>query len=148
MPSSDKYAKYAERVQIFKGLQPEEIGDIIAQGSTLQFEKGKTIFHEGMLGEHLFIVLHGRVALYKKTQIIAKCQVGDTFGEMAVLNHRPRSATAAALEDTKLFTLDERQIDNILDKRVAVRILLNIVHVLSERLEIANSLNAHLSNKT
>ena len=142
MPHDDKYAKYAKRVKIFKGLQPEEVGGIIQQGATLQFEKGKTIFHEGMLGTNLFIVLHGEVALYKKTQIIAKCEVGDTFGEMAVLNHRPRSATAAAVEDTKLFTLDERQIDSILDKRAAVRILLNIIHVLSERLEVANSLNA------
>ena len=145
MPQAEKYANYADRVKIFKGLQPAEVKDIIQQGSTLQFDKGKTIFHEGMLGTNLFIVLHGQVALYKKTQVIAKCDVGDTFGEMAVLNHRPRSATAAALGDTKLFTLDERQIDSILDKRVAVRILLNIIHVLSERLEIANSLNAGLS---
>ena len=58
---------------------------------------------------------------------------------MSVLNHRPRTATAAAETDVKLFTLDESQVNEILEKRVAVRLLLNVVHVLSERLEEANT---------
>jgi len=144
MGSNALYLRYAKQVKIFKGLQPEEVGEILKLGAKLEFHTGKTIFHEGMLGTHLFVVLSGEVAIYKQTKIIAKCTVGDTFGEMAVLNHRPRSATAAAVQDTTLFTLDEKQINAILDKDAAVRILLNIVHVLSERLEIANSLNASL----
>jgi len=140
MTDLDKYKHYADRIKIFHGLEPEEVSDILHHGKILHFRAGETVFHEGQLGSNLFVLLSGTVSIFKKTKLIAKLQVGDAFGEMAVLNKKPRNATAAADTDAKLFTLDERQINNILEKHVAVRLLLNIVHVLSERLETANVL--------
>ena len=132
------YKRYAEKVRIFNGLEPEEVGDILRSGNTLDFWKGQTVFHEGNLGSNLFVVLHGGIGIYIKQQLIAKCRVGDAFGEMSILNRKPRNATAAALSDTKLFTLSESDIEKILKKQTAVRVLLNVIHVLSERLEKAN----------
>lgn len=139
MLEEGKYRIYAERVKIFKGLEPEEVKDILQQGKILHYHEGQTIFHEGMLGSNLFVVLNGEIGIYRKNKLIGKCLIGDAFGEMSVLNQRPRSATAAALTSVSLFTLDERQINQILHKHVAVRVLLNVVHVLSERLESTNS---------
>ncbi len=138
MGGSDKYEQYAKRVRIFKGLQPEEVSDILHQGKTVQFQQGQTVFHEGMLGSNLFVILSGQIGIYSKGRLIARCQVGDAFGEMAVLNRKPRCATAAALSNATLFTLDEEQINKLLKKHIAVRLLLNIIHVLSERLEAAD----------
>ncbi|NIA14271.1 MAG: cyclic nucleotide-binding domain-containing protein [Nitrospiraceae bacterium] len=148
MSDRDKYKRYAEKVIIFKGLTPEEVADILHQGKVLQFRQGDTIFHEGMLGSNLFVVLSGQIEIYIKGTSIARCGIGDAFGEMSVLNNRPRCATAAARTECTLFTLDERQINNILEKHVAVRILLNIVHVLSERLENANARMAGAHSET
>ena len=134
-----KYQRYAEKIKIFHGLSPEEVEYVLHCGKVLHYLEGQTIFHEGQLGTNLFIVLSGEIAIYNRNRMIAKCQVGDAFGEMAVLNHKPRSATAAALKPCKLFTLDEKEINDILEKHLAVRVLLNIVHVLSERLEDANA---------
>ena len=92
-----------------------------------------------MLGANLFVVLSGHVGIYQRNTLIARCGVGDAFGEMALLNRKPRNATCAALSDVTVFTLDEKQLNAILEQRVAVRVLLNIVHVLSERLECANA---------
>lgn len=75
------------------------------------------------------------------------CKVGDAFGEMSVLNHRPRTATATAETAVRLFTLDEAQVNKILEKRVAVRLLLNVIHVLSERLEDANGWIADIRDR-
>lgn len=147
MASEDKYKKYAEKVRIFHGLTPEEVDYVIHHGKMLHYHEGQTVFHEGMLGSNLFIVLSGTVGIMHKTDLIAKCHIGDAFGEMSVLNHRPRSASAVALTDLKLFTLDEKEINHILEKHAAVRILLNIIHVLSERLENANAWNAELRRK-
>jgi CRP-like cAMP-binding protein len=58
---------------------------------------------------------------------------------MAVLNNRPRNATATALTECRVFTLDEKSINGILEQRVAVRLLLNIIHVLSDWLEQATA---------
>lgn len=144
MGDMEKYRKYAEKVTIFNGLEPSDVEFILRSGKVLHFREGQTIFHEGMMGSNLFVVLHGEIGILSKNELIAKCRVGDAFGEMAVLNHKPRSATAAALSEAKLFTLDEKQINTILEKHVAVRLLLNIIHVLSERLESANAWNAAL----
>jgi CRP-like cAMP-binding protein len=109
------------------------------QGKVVYFQQGQTVFHEGMLGSNLFIVLSGQVGIYMKGKLIARCKVGDAFGEMAVLNRTPRCATAGALSDASLFTLDETQLNGILRKHIAVRLLLNVIHILSERLEAANA---------
>ena len=139
-----KYKRYGERIPIFHGLSPEDVEYILHHGKTIYFQQGKTIFHEGQLGSNLFILLSGQIALYNKARVIAELKVGAAFGEMAVLNHKPRTATAVALTDTRLFTLDEKEINSLLEKRVAVRLLLNIIHVLSERLESTNALIAEL----
>lgn len=139
MSDIEKYRRLAKDVRIFNGLHPHEVSDIVQRGTELSFRKGQTIFHEGMMGSNLFIVLSGEVVLYVKNRMIARCEVGEAFGEMAVLNQRPRTATAAAETDVDLFTLDESQMNEILEKRVAVRFLMNIIHVLSEHLESSNT---------
>ena len=147
MSDRDKYKRYASKIRIFNGLTPEEVSEILHEGKVIHFRQGQTIFHEGSLGSNLFVVLSGQCAIYSKNKQIARCQVGDAFGEMAVLNRKPRCATAAALSDVTVFTLDESQINAILKKHVAVRFLLNVVHVLSERLEGANERIAEYSAK-
>jgi len=139
-----KYERYAEKIPLFNGLMAEEVEDLIKRGKVIIARKGETIFHEGMLGSNLFIVLSGKVGIYIKNQLITKCHVGDTFGEMAVLNKKPRTATATALEESRLLCLDEKQINDILEKHVAVRLLLNAIHFLSERLERDNYLIAEM----
>ncbi len=136
-----KYARYAEKIPLFNGLTPEEVEDIIKKGKVVFFRKGETVFHEGMLGTNLFIVLSGKIGIFKKDQLIAKCHIGDTFGEMAVLNKKPRTATATALEESRLLCLSEREINEIMEKKVAIKLLLNAIHVLSERLENSNQRN-------
>lgn len=139
MSDADKFRQYAERIGIFRGLTPEEVAMVIKHGKVLHFRQNQTIFHEGMLGSNLFIVLGGEVGIYNKAELIAKCGAGDAFGEMAVLNSKPRTATATALTECKCLTLDEREINQILARSVAVKLLLNIIATLSARLEMANA---------
>ena len=145
--SDDKYRQYAKKIAIFHGLRPEEVQHVLKQGHTLEFRKDQTIFHEGQLGSNLFVVLNGEIGIHAKNRMIAKCKSGDTFGEMAVLNQAPRNATAMAITDTRLFTLDEAGINKVLENKEGVRILLNIIHVLSERLEEANTFLADVREK-
>lgn len=134
-----KYKRYAKRIPIFKGLTPEEISSILHEGRSSSFQQGKTIFHKGQLGRSLFVVFSGSVEIFDGDHKIATCRLGDAFGEMSVLDHRPHSATAVAATNVRLFTLDEDQINSMLEQRVAVRFLLNIIHVLSGHLADTNS---------
>lgn len=147
MADFEKYRRYAKRIPLFNGLSPEEIGDIVRRGQMLYIAQGKTIFHKGQRGNTLFVVFGGAVDIYNEDRLIAKCRIGDAFGEMSVLDHRPHTATAVAATEVKLFTLDEAQINDILHQRVAVRFLLNIIHLLSNHLAHTNTLLAMLQHK-
>ncbi len=137
------YAVLAKRVALFQGLTVEDIGKIFARGMTIRVQKGETIFYKGTTGSQMYVMLGGKAAVNDGSKCIATIGMGDTFGEMALINNEPRSATVVALEDSHLFVLSETTFQRLLTKRVAIQILLNIVRTLSRRLRDANEKLAH-----
>jgi CRP-like cAMP-binding protein len=89
----------------------------------------------------MYIVLGGTVGVYKGEKCIAELHTGDMFGEMALVNKEPRTATVKAIEASHLFELSESTFQYLLTKRVAVQLLLNIVHTMSQRLKTATANN-------
>lgn len=120
-------------------MSPDELNALMERGTILHIPKGDTICSEGEPGSYVFVILHGSVSIYRKSKMIAKCKDYDAFGEMSVLNGRPRSATAKATTQVELLALDEMEVNKILGSEIAVRFLLNIIQVLSERLEVGNT---------
>ena len=145
MSDMRKYKCYANKIKIFEGLSLDEVAEIVRHGDKIRFHAGQTIFHKGQLGSTIFVVLKGMVNIENDGTTIAKCRKGDVFGEMSVLNHRPHYASAEAATDVRLFTIDNRQISELLTKNVGSRFLLNIIQVLSTHLERANTFIAQQS---
>ena len=56
MSVGTKYKHYAEKIRIFQGLTPDEVYGIVRGGRMVDFGKGQTIFHEGMLGSNLCLL--------------------------------------------------------------------------------------------
>ena len=139
MPSLEKFAEMARKVDLFHGLKSEDVAKIYAKGITLQVEKGNVVFYKGTVGNQMFIVLGGKIALYSDRKHIADLHAGDMFGEMALINNDPRSATAVAAETSNLFVLSETTFQKLMTKRAAIRILLNIIGTLSKRLQDMNA---------
>ncbi len=138
----EKIDKLIERVDLFHGLSREELVKIFSKGITMRVTKGETIFHKGTVGSQMYVVLGGSVGVFDGNQQLAALHTGDMFGEMALVNREPRSATVIAMEESKLFVLSENTFQQLLTKRVAIQILMNIVNTLSKRLK---STNARLS---
>jgi len=87
---------------------------------------GETLFREGDPGEALYLVVSGRIRLVQAPEIgeedspdgklersLVELGKGETLGEMALLTHEPRSATAYAIRDTQLARLDRASFDRI-----------------------------------
>jgi len=139
MASMNTYASLARNVALFQGLSGEDIAKIFARGMTIRVQKGETIFYKGTTGSQMYIVLTGSIDVSDGRKTIATLRSGDTFGEMALINSEPRSASVVAAEDAHLFVLSETTFQHLLTKRVAIQILLNIVRTLSHRLREANA---------
>jgi CRP/FNR family cyclic AMP-dependent transcriptional regulator len=141
------YAQYAERIPLFRGLTSEEVADILNRGQMRNYPQGKTIFERGTRGNMLYIVFSGIVDIFAGEFPIAQCNVGDAFGEMSAIDHRPHTATAIAGTDVLVFTLAESELAAILKQHVAVRLLLNVIHLLSGHLADTNSHIAAMESK-
>jgi len=130
--------KLIQHVELFHGFSREEVVKIFSKGMTMRVSKGETVFYKGTVGSQMYVVLGGTVGVFDNDKIIAKLRTGDMFGEMAIVNQEPRSATVIAVEDSKLFVLSEDTFKRLLTKHVAIRLLMNIIHTLSKRLKNTN----------
>ena len=128
-----------KRVDLFNGLSRDDVGKIFAKGMTVRALKDEVIFYQGTTGSQMYVVLVGKMAVCDGDRQIAQLHPGQMFGEMALVNREPRSATVKAEEDSVLFVLTESTFQNLLSKRVAVQILLNIIRTLSARLKTKNT---------
>jgi CRP-like cAMP-binding protein len=127
-----------KRVDLFNGLSRDDVGKIFAKGMTVRALKDEVIFYKGTTGSQMYVVLVGKMGVYDGDRQIAQLHPGQMFGEMALVNREPRSATVKSEEDSVLFVLTESTFQNLLSKRVAIQILLNIIRTLSTRLKQKN----------
>jgi CRP/FNR family transcriptional regulator, cyclic AMP receptor protein len=104
------------------------------------FPAGAVIFEEGDPGSRLYVLQTGRVRIVKRNgprQVtLAQLGPGEFFGEMALLDRQPRSATAVVDEPARLLELDEAAFERMVTERGEVA--LGILRRLSRRLRDAN----------
>jgi len=102
---------------------------------------GEVIFEEGTPGDTMFLLAAGQVAIEKQVEAggfaeLALLGAGDVFGEMALIEHLPRSARASARTDTTLFALGRQDVERWLgsDPLMAVGLFVELLRMLSHRL--------------
>lgn len=69
----------------------------------VQLAKGAVLFREGDPGQEMYIVLRGMIKILRGSRVIDIVKPGEYFGEMAIIENQPRSASVAALEDAVLL---------------------------------------------
>jgi flavin reductase (DIM6/NTAB) family NADH-FMN oxidoreductase RutF len=91
-----RYEHVLAGAPVFSALPQERLAQILAAGEERAYADGETIVREGEAGEELFVVLEGAVRIERRGRLVASFGEGDLFGEVAVLDGRPRSADAVA----------------------------------------------------
>ena len=97
-------------VPLFAGLDEEGLASLVRGMRIRRFRRAETVFHVGDPGDALFIVMSGSIKITLPADtgdeaILATLRPGDFFGELALLDGAPRSATAVAIEPTETFIL-------------------------------------------
>lgn len=98
-------------VELFELLDDDELAELAAVIDSGSNAAGETIFAAGDLGDELYIVRSGEVELFVKDTagqkiVLTVAEKNDVFGELSMLDQRPRSATALTLTDCELLVLD------------------------------------------
>ena len=117
------------------------------------YDKDEYIFCEGDPGVGLFIVQNGSVEIYldldkNQKRKIAEFDQGDFFGDMALLDETPRSASAIAAENTRLAVIFKPDLDEFIDRHPVqgVSILRGLSQIIASRLRILNKDYTELFN--
>lgn len=121
---------------LFKHLSYKEVIRLLNMTTVVEFQPSDTIIREQEPGEELFVILNGRVKLHKDGAFITELGRGAHFGEMALVDRSPRSASATAEDPTRVLSLRRRDFYEVLRKEapLAVKLLWSFVQVLTERL--------------
>jgi CRP-like cAMP-binding protein len=136
--------KFLKSHCLFGGLTEEQIEMIRPFLKTEHYERGEVIVEEGSRGERLFFIYEGSVEVVKEislskgtaVQRIATLEVGDTFGEMELLDVQPCAATIRSLEATSVLTLSNMDLYRIskTNLKTYTMIVLNLARAISRRL--------------
>jgi len=112
------------------------------------FEPGEVLFKEGEPGDVMFIIIQGEVEIRKRTsaktaRTLITFQEGDIFGEMALIEKKPRSATAIALTPCRTLVMNEALLDNMIENNPDFA--KKMIRILSERIRKANLIIQNIS---
>jgi HEAT repeat protein len=130
-----------EKVLLLKSIDlfSKVAGEALAQVALISVEEsresGEVIFSEGEQGDALYLVTEGKVRLYRDDKLLMELGERECFGEMALLDSAPRTATVIALNAVNLLKIDRDEFQEILTDKPEVA--LGIIRVLSSRLRNA-----------
>lgn len=146
-PELHKKKVFLRSLELFKDLNSKDLGFLVRSLHSRAYKEGETIFEEGDIGRAMFILETGRVELGMrdhsgKSRRIFTLESGDFFGEMAMLEKLPRSASAKAIERSHVHLLYRANLEEILHyhPRIGVSIMTHLAHLMSMRLRHANKL--------
>lgn len=133
---------FLKGIKLFEGIKKRQLIHVLESLQERTYLKGETLFAQGDIGRALFIVFSGKIDLSRldpatqKSEVIASVHPGEFFGEMALLEEMPRTATASATEDTKVFMLFKIKLESLLFSRpnIGVVIASQLAKILSARL--------------
>jgi CRP/FNR family transcriptional regulator, cyclic AMP receptor protein len=135
---------FVRRVPIFKELRDDFIVRLASVMNELSFPANHAIFRQGEEGRSLYIVVSGRVKVHIGDKKLAEVDKGKYFGEMAVFDTQPRSASATTLETCDCLELTQEQLYDAIEEtpEIAVNIireLSRLIRKLNENINVDNS---------
>lgn len=116
MASGPAPAKFLAGVPLFAGLAKHDLEEITRAGDEIDAEAGQELVTEGRVGREFFLILDGEAAVARGGSEVARLGPGDYFGELALLNRGPRSATVTAATDMRLFVLGQREFGGLVER--------------------------------
>jgi CRP/FNR family transcriptional regulator, cyclic AMP receptor protein len=103
------------QVPLFAGLSKKEVQEISGLATRLDLPEGRELTHQGGRGYEFIVVLEGTVDVLIDGKVVATCGAGDFFGEVALLEDRPRTATVIAKSDVTVDVIGRHEFSVLLD---------------------------------
>jgi SulP family sulfate permease len=130
-------------ISVFRGLSPEQLQIVQNCVQPVLFRRGEIIFQEGEVGDGIYFILSGYVSVFtgSRDHRLATFAEGMFFGEMSILEDKPRSATVRAETDTRLLFISKNNFQQLTesDPSIIAHILQRLSRDLSHRLRMTTA---------
>ncbi|MEA5619749.1 cyclic nucleotide-binding domain-containing protein [Cronbergia sp. UHCC 0137] len=127
---------FVRRVPIFKELRDDFIVRLASVMNELSYPANYSIFKQGQEGRSLYIVVSGKVRVHIGDTKLAEVEQGKYFGEMAVFDTQPRSASATTMEPCECLELTQEQLYEAVEETPEIAV--NIIRELSRLIRKLN----------
>jgi CRP-like cAMP-binding protein len=112
----DEKLEHLAQVRLFSSLNKKELRLVGRASDQVRVPTGKILVEEGGVGHEFFLILEGQAVVRRGGRRIAMLGPGQYFGEMALLDRGPRTATVVADTDMNLLVLGQREFAGLLDQ--------------------------------
>lgn len=130
--TDDERLALLRSVSLFVETPDEVLAELVAMLSVALVPAGQPVFAKGDAGDAVYIIAEGKVRVHDGDRTVNFLGRREFFGEMGVLDPNPRSASVTAVEDTRLYRLDQAGLAALMNRRPEVA--RGIIHVLVQRL--------------
>jgi CRP/FNR family transcriptional regulator, cyclic AMP receptor protein len=146
-------ASMLREIGLFGGLSDATLERLAAELPRRVVEAGSVIVREGEAAKEMFVVLDGELEVAKNASNGSSVRVAmlgpnDWFGEMAIIDIQPRSASVRALAPSLLLSMDSEQVERLVYRpspKDYTLLVMNIARELSRRLRVADGILAQFS---
>jgi signal transduction histidine kinase len=129
------------KIPLFADLSEEDLERLYEMAETVSFPAGQLVLREGDQGDSLFVVLAGELEVTKRQGsqdvLLALYKPGQFFGEMALLEQAPRSASVRTLQESRLLVISQVAFQTLLSCSPSAP--LKILHTVTSRLRSTES---------
>jgi len=137
---TDSKIQALSELNLFKSLSYQEMLQIMPITYERRFVEEEVIIQEGDPGEELFLLLEGTCDVRRNSINVAQIIAGQAFGELALFDQQPRSASVIAAEPCRLLAIRRSDFENLTQSGpLANKLLWNVIHDLTNRLRTATS---------
>ena len=119
--AQDEQARFAlavdlRNVSFFAGFEPAELERVAELADEVEALPGAVIIDQGRVGQECFVVLEGQATVHVGDDLVASIGPGTMIGEMALVDHRPRSASVIAESPMRLVAFDTDDFKRLLSE--------------------------------
>ena len=118
--AQDTKVEALRRVPLFAGLSKKELGQLARASEDLEVLPGKVLCEQGRLGREFFVIVEGEVEVTRKGKPVKRSGGDEFFGEIALLEDIPRTATVKAKTPLRLFVLSSRDFRRLVQSSPSV----------------------------
>ncbi|PWL38424.1 hypothetical protein DKG77_09155 [Flagellimonas aquimarina] len=104
----DEIANFLKGVSFFSGVNRVSLLELCKNIKTKFFEKNERIINKGDIGDAMYVILNGKVNVHDKQHSYSTFSTADCFGEYALIDDEPRSASVTAMEDTSVLIIESK----------------------------------------